>query len=143
MKPPIPDIEREIVEEFALFDDWEGKYQQLIYYGETLAPDETIEDEYKTPESKVQGCVSDVWVRAYEEDSRIYFKADSNSALTKGLIALLVKVLSGQPAAAIAGADMAFIERIGLEEFLTPQRSNGLHSMIRRLQTTAREHAPA
>ncbi len=124
----------EIVEEFELFDDWMGKYEHLIDLGRALP---MIEDEYKTDAYKIRGCQSQVWLRAERENGRIVFKADSDAMITKGLIALLVRVFNGQPPEAVARADLSFLDRIGMKEHLSPTRKNGLDAMIKQMKLYA------
>ncbi len=120
-----------IIDDFSLFDDWMQKYDYIIDLGKKLP---IIEDEYKTEEYQIKGCQSRVWLRAYEQDGKVYFKADSDAVITRGIIALLIEVLSGQKADDIAGADLYFIDRIGLKEHLSPTRSNGLTSMVKHMK---------
>lgn len=127
----IVDIEAEIVDEFALFDDWMGKYEHLIEMGKSLP---LIEATYKLPDYEIKGCQSKVWLNANLENGLVYFKADSDAIITKGIIALLVRVLSGQKPEAIVEAPMTFIDTIGLKEHLSQTRSNGLVSMIKQMK---------
>ena len=123
-----------IVSDFALFDDWIGRYEYLIELGGALTP---IDDEYKTDEYKVRGCQSQVWLRPEVRDGLIFFAADSDAIITRGLVALLVKVFDGQTPAAIAGASMDFLEEIGMNEHLSSTRKNGLAAMIDRIKDYA------
>ncbi|WP_228350375.1 SufE family protein [Rhodocaloribacter litoris] len=134
MKDTIAERAEAIVEEFSLFDDWMGKYEHLIEQGRSLP---LIEDAYRTDEYKVRGCQAQVWLRAERDNGRIVFKADSDALITKGLIALLVRVLNGQPPEAIAHADLSFLDRIGMKEHLSPTRKNGLDAMIRQMKLYA------
>jgi cysteine desulfuration protein SufE len=141
----IAEREREVVEEFAFFDDWADRYAHLIEQAKLLP---LIEDAYKTDAYRVRGCQSQVWLRAVPAPApaeaggeRLHFRADSDAIITKGLIALLLRVLDGQPAAAIARADLGFLEAIGLREHLSPGRANGLAAMVRLIRTYAAEHA--
>ena len=120
--------EAEIAEEFAFFDDWMDRYEYLIELGRALP---LIEEEFKTDAFRVQGCQAQVWLRAAMEDGRVVYRADSDALITKGLIALLVRVLSGQPPDAIARARLGFLDRIGLREHLSPTRKNGLAAMVK------------
>ena len=138
MHETISEREQEIVDEFSLFDDWMGRYEHLIELGKTVPP---IEEEYKTDTYRVHGCQAQVWLRAEEKDGRLYFFADSDAHITKGLIALLIRVLSGLPPEEIAGARLAFLEKIQLQEHLSPTRKNGLAGMIRQMKRYAVEHA--
>ncbi len=128
------EIEKELEEDFALFDDWEGKYDYLIGLGKDLP---LIDDKYKTDEYIVRGCQSRVWLHAANNGDFVFYSADSDAIITKGLVALLVKVLNGQKAEEIAHADLSFIDRIGLKEHLSPNRSNGLVSMIKQMKLYA------
>ena len=129
--------EKEIVEEFSLFDDWMGRYEHLIEQGKSLP---RIEDQYKTEENKIHGCQSQVWVRAEERDGLLYYTGDSDAHITRGLVALLIRVLSGQPPEAIAAARLGFLEQVGLQEHLSPTRKNGLAGMIKRMKLAALQH---
>ena len=130
----IEDIEREIVEEFELFDEWSEKYQYIIELGQKLPP---LDEEYKTEAHKIKGCQSSVWLNAYEKDGRIFYQADSDSTFVKGEIALLIRVLSGQPADAIVQSSLSFIDAIGLRQHIAVTRANGLSSMIKQMKTYA------
>jgi cysteine desulfuration protein SufE len=131
----IKEIEQEIIEEFELFgDDWEGKYEHLIDLGKSLPK---IKDEYKTDERIIKGCQSKVWLHTEMKDGKIIFSADSDAIITKGMVALMIRVLSGQPADEIVSADMSFIDKIGLKEHLSPTRANGLLSMIKQMKLDA------
>lgn len=127
--------EQEIIDEFAVLDelgDWEVKYQHIIDQGKKLP---LIEPDYHTPEYKVKGCLSSVWLRAEVQDGRVHYKADSDSTLVKGLVALLLRVLNDQPPAAILAADLGFIHETGLlKEHFTQQRKNGLQAMIKQMK---------
>jgi len=123
-----------LVDEFAMFDDWMDKYQYLIDLGADLP---RIADAYRTDEYRISGCQSQVWIRAEGENGRVRFTADSDAQITRGLIALLIRVLDNQPAANVAQADLSFLDRIGMKEHLSPTRKNGLDSMIRQLRLYA------
>ena len=127
----INEIQDEIIEEFAFFDDWMDKYEYIIDLGKKLP---LIDSQYKNADHLIKGCQSQVWLHADHEGSNVDFTADSDAIITKGIIALLVRVLSGQPAAAITKADLYFIEKIGLKEHLSPTRSNGLVSMVKQMK---------
>lgn len=131
---PITEIENEIIEDFELFDDWEGKYDYLISLGKDLP---IIDKKYKTDEYIVRGCQSRVWLHAGHEGSNVFYTADSDAIITKGLVALMIKVLNGQKAEDIAKAELSFIDKIGLKEHLSPTRSNGLSSMIKQMKLYA------
>jgi cysteine desulfuration protein SufE len=130
----IPAIEEEIIEEFSLFDNWEDKYEYLIDIGKKLAP---LENEHKKEENKIKGCQSTVWLVSDAKDGRIYYKADSDAIIVKGLISMLIRVLSGQKADDIVKADMQFIDKIGMTTHLAQTRSNGLRSMIKQMKLEA------
>ncbi|MBL0309515.1 MAG: SufE family protein [Bacteroidetes bacterium] len=134
MEQSIQNIEEEVVEEFDLFDDPMDKYEHLIDIGNKLAP---LDAKYMTDDFIVKGCQSKVWLHAFTKDDRIFFEADSNSAITKGLIALLVRVLSGQKAEDIATNPLVFIDRINLRSHLSSQRANGLSAMIQKMRRYA------
>lgn len=128
----IDDIQNEIVEEFSFFDDWMEKYEYIIDLGKDLPK---IDEEKKTDEHLIKGCQSQVWLDAQAENDIVHFYADSDAVITKGIIALLIRVLSGQSAEDIAKADLYFIDTIGLKEHLSPTRSNGLVSMVKKMKT--------
>lgn len=127
-KPSIEEIEQEIVEEFALFDSWDDKYEYIIDLGKKLPP---LDDKYKVNENKVRGCQSTVWLAADFSDGRVFFKADSDSTIVKGLISILIRVLSGQTSDAIVNARLDFINQIGMTSHLAQTRSNGLLAMVK------------
>lgn len=124
----------EIVEEFSVFDDWMDRYQYLIDLSKDLP---LIADEFKTEQYKIKGCQSSVWLNAEIENGNVAFKADSDAVITKGIVALLIRVLSGQSPQEIQNADLYFIEKIGLKENLSPTRSNGLLAMIKQMKLYA------
>lgn len=130
----IGQIEAEIISEFENFDDWIDKYNYLIELGKTLAP---VDDQYKTESNTITGCQSKVWLHAYYAEGRVFFEADSDAIITKGIVGLLIRVLSGQETDAIINARLAFIDNIGLREHLSPTRSNGLTSMIKQMKLYA------
>lgn len=132
----IAELEEEIREDFALFDDWEERYNYLIDLGKDLP---MIEAKNKTDECLIHGCQSRVWVHATEENGLIFYTADSDAIITKGIISLLIRVLSGQAAEDIITSELRFIDDIGLKEHLSPTRSNGLLSMIRQMKQQAAE----
>lgn len=127
-----------IVDEFALFDDWMGKYEYLIDLGNSMP---RIEDEFKTDEYKIRGCQAQVWVRPELRDGLIYYKGDSDALITKGLVALLIRVLSGQPPESVAKADLSFLDRIGMKDHLSTTRKNGLAQMVKQLKRYALKQA--
>ena len=134
----IREREREIVEEFEFFDDWMGRYEHLIEQGKALPP---IDERYKDEAHRIHGCQSQVWIHADVDGGKIYYTGDSDAMITKGLVAILVRVLSGQPAEAIATADLAFLDEIGLKEHLSPTRKNGLSGMVRQMKLYAIQEA--
>lgn len=134
MAKPISEIEGEIIEEFSLFDDWMGKYEYLIELGKSLP---LIDDKYKVDELLVKGCQSKVWLHAELKDGVVVFTADSDAIITKGLVSLLVNVLTNHTPNEIIDAELGFIDEIGLKEHLSPTRSNGLVSMIKQMKLYA------
>ena len=130
----IKNIQTEIIEDFEMFDDWMQKYEYLIDLGKELAP---IEEQYKTEDNLITGCQSRVWLHAEKQDGKIIYTADSDAIMTKGIIAILIRVLSGQQAAEIISADLSFIDTIGLKEQLSATRANGLVSMIKKMKLYA------
>ena len=130
----IAEKEKEIIEEFDLFDEWADKYQYIIEIGQKLKP---LEDKYKIDENKIKGCQSSVWLHAFGEDGRIFFEADSDSVFVKGEIALLMRVLSGQKAEEIVNAELKFIDALGLRQHIAVTRANGLASMIKQMKLFA------
>lgn len=127
-------IQDEIVDEFSMFEDWEERYQYMIDLGKTLP---LIEEQFKTEDNIIKGCQSKVWVHAEMKDDKIVFTADSDAIITKGIIAILIRVFSNQEPKAIIDADTDFIDAIGLKEHLSPTRANGLVSMIKQLKMYA------
>lgn len=134
MTKPIPAIEAELGEEFDLFDDWMQKYQYIIDMGHELPP---LPPSDKTDDNLVHGCQSKVWLTASYADGMVQYAADSDAIITKGLISLLVRVLSGHRPEEILQADLQFVDRIGIREHLSPTRSNGLNNMIKRMKYIA------
>ncbi|GMQ80700.1 MAG: SufE family protein [Rhodothermia bacterium] len=124
----------EIVEEFELFDDWMGRYEHLIDLGRSLP---LIDEAFKTDEYLVRGCQSQVWLRAETDGGLIRLTADSDALITKGLVAILLRILNGQPASSVAGADLSFLDQIGMKEHLSPTRKNGLDLMIKQIRLYA------
>lgn len=134
----LQDRQEEIVEEFSMFDEWLDKYEYLIGLGKQL---EAYPEAAKTDDHLIKGCQSRVWLDHHVEDGRLYFTADSDAIITKGIISLLVSVYSGRTPAEIAGDDFSFLDRIGLKENLSPTRANGLVSMIGTIRKAAQEAA--
>ena len=127
----IKEIQEEIIDEFSLFDEWMDKYEHLIELGKDLP---IISDEHKTEENLIKGCQSRVWLFAELNDGKIDFTADSDAIITKGIIALMIRVFTNQTPKDIAEADLFFIDQIGLKEHLSPTRSNGLVSMVKQIK---------
>lgn len=127
----INEVQDEIIEEFAMFDDWMDRYSLLIELGNSM---EKLDDKYKVENNLIMGCQSRVWLQADYVDGKVVFKAESDAVIVKGIIALLVKVLSNRTPDEIINADLYFIEKIGLKENLSPTRSNGLVSMIKQMR---------
>ena len=130
----IEEIEGEIIEEFSLFDSWDDKYEYIIDLGKKLQP---LEDQYKKDENKVRGCQSTVWLVADYKDERIYYKAESDAIIVKGLISMLIRVLSGQKPDDIVNAKLDFIKEIGMMSHLAQTRSNGLLAMVKQMKNYA------
>ncbi len=134
----IAERQREIVEEFELFDDWMDKYEHIIALGKSLP---LIDPAFKDEDHLIRGCQSQVWLHATPSGKTLRFSADSDAIITKGLVSLMVRVLDDQPAEEIAAADLAFIDEIGLHEHLSPTRSNGLRSMVKQMKLYGLAHA--
>ncbi len=130
----IKEIQEEIVGEFSMFDDWMQRYEYIIDLGKNLP---LIEEEFKTDDNIIKGCQSKVWLKGEQNDDKIVFTADSDAILTKGIIAILIRVFSNQKATDILNAEMDFIDEIGLKEHLSPTRANGLVSMIKNIKMYA------
>lgn len=130
----IKEIQESIVEEFSMFDDWMDRYAMLIEMGKDCP---MIDAQYRNDNYLINGCQSRVWLHAKMEDGKVYFSADSDAVITKGIINLLIKVLSGQKPSDIVAADMSFLDEIGLKEHLSPTRSNGLLSMVKQMMLYA------
>lgn len=130
----IQQIEQEIIDEFSMFDDWMDKYEYIIELGKGM---DEFPAEERTEANLIKGCQSQVWFVAEERDGKLYFKADGDAIITKGLAALMIKVFSGQKAADIASAQLTFIDEIGLSQHLSPTRSNGLLAMVKQIKMYA------
>jgi len=130
----IKDIQEEIVDEFSMFDDWMQRYEYIIDLGKNLP---LIKEEFKTEDNLIKGCQSKVWLQGEQNNDTIIFTADSDAILTKGIIAILIRVFSNQKAEDILAADMDFIDQIGLKEHLSATRANGLVSMIKNIKMYA------
>lgn len=130
----INSIQDEIIDEFSGFSDWMDKYSLIIEMGNSLP---ALDEKYKVPENLIEGCQSRVWVHANYENGVITFEADSDAIIVKGIISLLIRVLSGQTPDDILNADLYFIDEIGLQEHLSPTRSNGLLAMVKQIKMYA------
>lgn len=131
----INEIQDEIIEDFELFDNWDDKYAYIIELGKKLAP---LTEEYKTEANKIKGCQSQVWLHPYlNEENKIIFEGDSDAVIVKGLVSLLIKVLSNQKPEEIAQADLYFIDKIGMRQHLSMTRANGLASMVKQMKLYA------
>ena len=130
----INEIQDEIIEEFSGFDDWMDKYQLLIDLGNEQAP---LDEQYKTESNLIDGCQSRVWLQCDYEDGKLVFTAESDALIVKGIVALLIRVLSGHTPKEIVDADLYFIDQIGLKDHLSPTRSNGLLAMMKQMKMYA------
>jgi cysteine desulfuration protein SufE len=133
----IAETEKEIIEEFALFDSWDDKYEYIIDLGKILP---VLDTKYKTDENRVRGCQSSVWLIAEYKDGKLFYKADSDALIVKGLISMLIRVLSGRTADEIIEAKLDFIREIGMTTHLAQTRSNGLLSMVKQMKHYARAY---
>ncbi|MEY8485909.1 SufE family protein [uncultured Parabacteroides sp.] len=130
----INELQDNVIEEFADFDDWMDKYALLIDLGNSLPP---LEEKYKTESNLIEGCQSRVWLQADYVDGKILFKGESDAVIVKGIVSLLISILSGHTPQEILDADLYFIEKIGLKEHLSPTRSNGLVAMVKQMRMYA------
>lgn len=131
----INEIQDELIDDFSFFDDWMAKYEYIIQLGKELP---LIADDYKKPEYLIKGCQSQVWLHAaHGEDGLVHFTADSDAIITKGLVSLMIRVLSGHTPTEIAESDLYFIDQIGLKEHLSPTRANGLLAMVKQMKLYA------
>ena len=130
----INEAQDEIVDEFEMFDDWMEKYEYIIQLGKDLP---LIDEQYRKDENLIKGCQSRVWLHSEYKDGKIYFTADSDALITKGLVSMVVRVLSGHTPKEIAEAELHFIDKIGLRSHLSPTRSNGLLSMVKQMKMYA------
>lgn len=128
------EVEQSLIEEFELFEDWMDKYNYIIELGKELP---MIDPQYKTPEFLIEGCQSQVWLHADYRDGRVFFTADSDAIITKGIVNLLIRVLSERTPQEIIDNDLGYLDAIGLKEHLSPTRSNGLASMIKQIKLYA------
>lgn len=127
----IEEIQSGLVEDFNMYDNWMDKYELIIQLGKELP---LIDEEYKTEDNIIKGCQSRVWLHAEQTDNKVIFTADSDAIITKGLVSLIIKVLSGHTPKEIVESDLHFIDEIGLQQHLSPTRSNGLVSMIKQMK---------
>jgi cysteine desulfuration protein SufE len=130
----IKEIEQALIEDFAMFENWEDKYEYLIDIGKKLKPLDPI---YKKEELKIKGCQSSVWIHSYQEDGKVFFEGDSDAIIVKGLVSMMIMVLSGQKPKEIVHAELGFINSIGLSSHLAQTRSNGLRAMIKQMKLEA------
>jgi cysteine desulfuration protein SufE len=130
----IEEVEKEIAEEFSLFDSWDDKYEYIIDLGKKLPP---LEEKYKIDENRVRGCQSTVWLVADYKDGKVFYKAESDAVIVKGLISMLIRVLLGQTADDIIQAKLNFIQEIGMTTHLAQTRSNGLLAMVKQMKNYA------
>ncbi len=127
----INETQDQIIEEFELFDDWNDKYEYIIDMGKKLPP---LPEEYKTDANKIKGCQSNVWLQAKKENGKVQFLADSDAVIVKGLVSMLIRVLSDRTPAEIVNTDLYFIDKIGMTKHLAQTRSNGLLSMVKQMK---------
>ena len=132
------DKQNAIIEDFELFEDWLQKYEFIIELGKEI---ELIPNEAKTNDLLIDGCQSRVWLKSEFKDNKMYYSADSDAIITKGIISLLIKVMNKEEPSVIAKEDLFFIEKIGLQEHLSPTRANGLLEMVKRMKMDAIKHA--
>ena len=130
----INDLQDEVIEDFSELSDWMDKYQMLIDLGNELEP---LDEQYKTQSNLIDGCQSRVWLQCDEQEGKLYFTADSDALIVKGIIALLIRVVSGHTPREIMDAELYFIDRIGLHEHLSPTRANGLLAMVKQMKMYA------
>ncbi len=127
----VSEIQQVLINEFSLFDDWQQRYEYVIELGKSLPE---MPEEEKTEDKLIKGCQSQVWLKAYVEDGKLYFDADSDAILPKGIAAMLIRIYSGQPIEDILKSNEDFIQKIGLQEFLSPTRANGLLAMVKQIK---------
>jgi cysteine desulfuration protein SufE len=130
----IKEIKQELIDDFAMFETWEEKYEYLIDLGKKLSP---LNDAFKKEEYKIKGCQSSVWIHSFEKDGLIFFEGDSDAVIVKGLVSMMIMVFSGQKPGTIVGSDLEFLNTIGLSSHLAQTRSNGLRSMIKQMKLEA------
>lgn len=127
----ISEIQQELINEFSLFDNWEQRYEYVIELGKSLT---VMPDKDKTDDRLIKGCQSQVWFKAYTKDGKMFFVADSDAILPRGIVAMLIRIYSNQPISDILKSNEDFIKEIGLQEFLSPTRANGLLAMIKQIK---------
>lgn len=127
----IQEIQDEIIDDFSLFDTWEDKYSYIIEMGKKLAP---LGEEHKTTENKIKGCQSNVWLHTHMDGDKLVFEGDSDSIIVKGLVSLLIRVLSGHKPESVAVSELYFIDKIGMKQHLSMTRANGLAAMIKQMK---------
>ncbi len=132
----IDEVQQQIIEEFSLFEDWMQRYEYMIELGKSLP---LIAEQYKTDDYLIKGCQSQVWLHADYQGGKVFFTADSDAIITKGIVALLIRVFSHQTPENILNADVSFIDKIGLKDHLSPTRANGLVNMIQQMKQYARQ----
>jgi|TARA_R100000935_G_C2822716_1_gene160609 cysteine desulfuration protein SufE len=130
----IKEIQEELIDEFSIFDDWMERYEHMIALGKTMP---LIDPKYKTDDKLIKGCQSKVWLHSELKGDKVIFTADSDAIITKGIVAILIRVFSNQTPEAIVAADTQFIDEIGLKEHLSPTRANGLVSMVKQMKLYA------
>jgi cysteine desulfuration protein SufE len=130
----IKEVEQDLVDDFAMFETWEEKYEYLIDLGKKLSP---LNEAFKKEEYKIKGCQSSVWIHSYQKDGLVFFEGDSDAIIVKGLVSMMILVLSGQKPAEIVHAELEFINTIGLSSHLAQTRSNGLRAMIKQMKLEA------
>ncbi len=130
----IKELQEDIIADFGLFEDWADKYEYIIDLGKSLP---ALDEQYKIEENRIHGCQSRVWLHSYLDNGKVIFQADSDAIITKGIIGLLIKVLSGQKPKDIFESDLYFIQETGLQAHLSPTRANGLASMVKQLKAYA------
>ena len=134
MQQTINALQDEVIEEFSVFDDWMDKYALLIDLGNSLTP---FDEKHKTESNLIEGCQSRVWLHAEYKDGKVVFQGESDAVIVKGIVSLLIRIISGHTPQEILDADLYFIERIGLKEHLSPTRSNGLVAMVKQMRMYA------
>jgi cysteine desulfuration protein SufE len=130
----IKEVEQDLVDDFAMFESWEDKYEYLIDLGKKLSP---LNEAFKKEEYKIKGCQSSVWIHSFEKDGLIFFEGDSDAVIVKGLVSMMIMVFSGQKPGTIIASDLDFLNTIGLSSHLAQTRSNGLRSMIKQMKLEA------